>query len=757
MRGLPLVFALLAAPSWGQIVTLSVKTPEGLPVPGASVRIESGAMKYSASAAADGQVVFSLRTPGQYTASASAAGYAPQSARFKVARDEHARVELVLVRLDSVTVEERVAPPQGGAAREQIRSLPERVADLRAALPLIPGVVRTPEGKLQIAAAPEHRSTFLVNSIDVTDPATGSFGATVPIDVIETVQVYKSPFLAEYGRFSAAVVAVSTRRGGDQWHYELNDPTPELRIRSRHIRGIRGFTPRFAATGPVAPGKLYFAGAGSFELRKRPVYPLPFPFNEEKSQRVNAYLQFDYVPRPAHLVTLSLHGVPERANFANLSFYTPQTAAPSRRAHEYRGTLADRFDSRAGVLESAVSFAETRGRTGAQGEQPLTLAPVTSLGNYFVTQDRRSQRAQLVETLALKPKTALGEHAFKLGAGLARATLDGFALTRPVRILTPAGEAPAPMAFRNHGAYRLADWDGSVFLQDGWQPFPLLRIDLGARIDRQRLAGVTTAAPRIGFAWTPVEAARTVFRGGFGWFYDRVPLAVFTWRPRDGAFSPRSRTLSAAIDHRLSSVVLLHAGYIHSDQSRLPVFEPPLLAGSGRARTRELELTAKLTWYKEQHWVVSYVHSRGRGDLNTFDRWLGAFPEPLLRPGVAAGLPGIVPHRFLTWGVFPLAYGLRFAPVMEWRSGFPYTALDSDQQYAGAPNSRYLPAFFSLDTRVSKDIPFKGHKVRLSFSMFNVTDHANFDAIRLNTADPQFGEVLGRRPRRFRLDFDWLF
>ncbi len=51
----------------------------------------------------------------------------------------------------------------------------------------------------------------------------------------------------------------------------------------------------------------------------------------------------------------------------------------------------------------------------------------------------------------------------------------------------------------------------------------------------------------------------------------------------------------------------------------------------------------------------------------------------------------------------------------------------------------------------------KGHKVRLSFSMFNVTDHANFDAIRLNTADPQFGETLGRRPRRFRVDFDWLF
>ena len=79
------------------------------------------------------------------------------------------------------------------------------------------------------------------------------------------------------------------------------------------------------------------------------------------------------------------------------------------------------------------------------------------------------------------------------------------------------------------------------------------------------------------------------------------------------------------------------------------------------------------------------------------------------------------------------------------------------QQYAGIPNTGALPAFFSLDARVSKDIAFRKHKVRLAFSMFNITDHANFDAVRLNTADPQFGEVLGRRPRRYRADFDWLF
>jgi hypothetical protein len=225
--------------------------------------------------------------------------------------------------------------------------------------------------------------------------------------------------------------------------------------------------------------------------------------------------------------------------------------------------------------------------------------------------------------------------------------------------------------------------------------------------------------------------------------------------------TPHSRTASLAVDHRINSAVLLHAGYTHSNQSELLILRPGtqmnLLSPDGRARTRELEVSAKVGWYAGQSWVLAYTHTRGRGNLNTFDRFLGDTPDPLLRPDGSAGLPGIIPHRFITWGVFPLRYALQFAPVVEWRSGFPYSSLDAMQQYAGIPNSLALPLFFSLDLRLGKEIAYRKHKVRLSFSMFNVSNHGNFDAVRWNVADPQFGEVLGRRPRRFRLDFDWLF
>ena len=99
-----------------------------------------------------------------------------------------------------------------------------------------------------------------------------------------------------------------------------------------------------------------------------------------------------------------------------------------------------------------------------------------------------------------------------------------------------------------------------------------------------------------------------------------------------------------------------------------------------------------------------------------------------------------------------------FAPVAEYRTGFPYARVDERQNYAGVPNSFRFPNFFSLDLRVAKNFSVRGeHAVQISFSVFNLTNHWNPEAVRWNTADPQVGEFLGQRPRRFRLDFDLLF
>ena len=138
---------------------------------------------------------------------------------------------------DTVSPIEEGSVPSTSVTSAQAKELPNRPATVTDALPLIPGVARSPGGGLQLSGRGENRSALIVNSADVTDPATGAFGLTVPIDSVENLSFYQTSYLAEYGRFTAGLVSVDTRRGGDKWKWELNDPFPEFNIRSWHAAG----------------------------------------------------------------------------------------------------------------------------------------------------------------------------------------------------------------------------------------------------------------------------------------------------------------------------------------------------------------------------------------------------------------------------------------------------------------------------------------------------------------------------------------
>jgi hypothetical protein len=806
----------------GLTIAITVADTQSRPVPGVRVSLyskQSEAALATITTDVKGQASFSDLVDRPYSIAIQHDGFEPLRREVDLTLGQSAAVAVTLVpamaRKESIEVSAQADPVDSGSAPpvvldgKTVKELPGRPANVADALPMVPGVVREPGGALVISASPEHRSALIVNSADVTDPATGQFGLTVPIDSVEALNVFQAPYLAEYGRFTAGLVTVETRRGGDQWKWELNDPLPEFRIRSHHLRGLRTATPRLNFEGPLLAHKLYISEGFEYEIRKTAVYTLPFPRNQKLEQGLNSFTQIDWIVSERHLVTGTTHIAPQRLGHVNMDYYNPEATTPDASTHNYTGTVTDRLTLFGGLLESTFSVTQFDAGVWARGTSGLTLTPTGNFGYYFAQQTREADRYSGRSTYAFAPVRRWGLHSFKLGVYAAASNEDGQVANFPVDIQNALGQRIERISFpRVPLPFDIDDRETTVFGQDHWILTPRLSVDLGIRTESQQVSGAFRVAPRVGLAWSPFGTGFVV-RGGFGLFYDRVPLNIYTFnrypdqtittyqpdgqiasgpylylntlgqsrvrfpfvnqKPVDGNFSPHSGNWSLSVEQPVAKVVRLRTSYMQHDSTGLAILtrvapDPMtgtgavLLEGTGKARYRQLEFTARARLATERELFFSYTYTRARGDLNDFSTYLSTFPAPVIRPNLFGNLPASLPHRFLAWGIFKVTKTVRVAPVIEWRNGFPYNVIDAYRNYADTPLKNRYPTFLSLDARFSKDIQVNPkYAVRLSLSSFNLTNHFNPEAVHNNINDPVFGYFFGHRGRRFTADFDVLF
>ena len=709
------------------------------------------------------------------------------------------------------TVEAGASTPSGNLARQSLQRLPLATAKVDDALPLIPGVIRSSAGEISIKGANEQQSSLVINGFNSGDPASGNFRLNLPIDAVEAVQVFQHPYTAEYGNFTGGVTQIQTRRGGDKWHFEFNDFLPDFRFVGGKIVGIQDNSPHLNFNGPIIKDRLFISQSAAYTISKTPVRGLVFPVNETITESQSYFTQLDFITNPRRSETFTFGYFPERDKFVGLDFFRPQPVTPDYKQKDFLLTFRDNWVLNDGLLQSAVSFKQFNAHIYGQGASDQILTPTIEQGNYFATQDRRSHRFEFLEIYDLPAlELGYGQHNFKIGFDFNETSNSLNYQANPVEVRRADRTLAERLTFDRAPLNQGNNHTYSAFAQDRWLVRPNLTFDLGVRYENQSIAQQQNFAPRAGLAYSPFKGDKTVFRGGIGVFYDKVPLNIrsfdkypartvttfaadgvtvlnqqrfvnvlvaqnpippldFSRSNANAGFVPRNLTWNVQIDQTVNKMLSLRANFISSHTTNIYIVNPELdflgqnaivLRSAGEAKYRALELTARFFLNDKNTFYLSYVRSQSKGDLNDFNSYFGDFGTPLIRQNQYSNLPTSVPNRFLAWGTFNLPHKIFVSPILEARNGFPYSIRDNLQNFVGtrnAGNTRF-PTFFALDAEFGKDFQVtKKYAIRLSIRGFNLTNHFNPRDVRANLADPQFGQFFASYRRYFTGGFDIIF
>lgn len=162
-----------------------------------------------------GTYVFSSVRYGQYEISVVLAGFEQTTRRLTIDGNAATKIDIRLIprqQTETVTISAEesgvnLTSSSGGAPalnEKLLKSLVERNQDFQDALPLLPGVVRGPDGLIRIKGGRTNQTNTLVNSASVTDTFTGQPALSLPAVAIPLFRCFPTPFHRSTGSSPAA-------------------------------------------------------------------------------------------------------------------------------------------------------------------------------------------------------------------------------------------------------------------------------------------------------------------------------------------------------------------------------------------------------------------------------------------------------------------------------------------------------------------------------------------------------------------------
>jgi hypothetical protein len=764
------------------VVTIQV---EGLRIPGVDVELRDlGRNLVIAKTISDaiGQVTFPDVPSGRYLVHTFRDGFADaETPPFTVDPGETEQV-LVEMRLTLVRESVDVVVP-ANSPTESLQPVavsdvlsgnkmdvqPLAGDDFQSLLTVLPSIIRGPEGRLRIKGGAPTTGALQLSSASLNDPSTGDFDLELPSGSVESVEVLSNPFAAEYGRFSTSVTQVRTKKGTNDWTVKYENLVPGF---GKGFAFVNKFEPRFSISGPIKRDKLLFGEYLQYRFVRTPVKSLPGD-PQLGLDSFDSFTRLDAALSARHALTVGVIYFPRKIVNPTMSTFRPEQTTPQFTQEGFSTGFVDRLILSANsVLESTVAFRRFEVDEKPKGDLPMVYAPQTQSGDFFNRHERNVHSVQFVEAVTISKDWA-GQHLFKAGLDLQHSGFDGDDFSHPLEVRRLDGSLAELTTYSPPLAH--PDVNGTefaLFVQDRWRVNDRLMLEMGLRSDRDDIVERVNYSPRIGASFSVLPDGRAIVRGGFGKFAERTPLNIGAFTqyqlPTIARFDPAGRPLgvpvtlshvlgedlktpesivqTAAWDQRFGRRMFLKAAYLHRNGSHAYIVDPDISRGlltlspTGESKYWEFETTVRYLANEYRDLTVSYVRSHSTRDLNDYDQFFGNFRNPIIRPNENSLSATDVPNRLIVRGMIGLPAKLVFFPIFEWRTGFPWSAVDEFQDFVGERNrTGRLPSVKTLDFTLTRPWRFKKYSFTAGLKIYNAFDTGNERDVQTNITAPDYG------------------
>jgi len=767
LLGLP-AFALAQATS-GVVVDQT-----GLPLPGVQIDVMHGTdIVTSTVSGADGTFSLPALAPDDVvnvTLDGFETAHVPAGKAGRVVLEVGHATESTTVVASVLTSSGAGMERLGSRMTAQLASrLPEPRPRILQSLPLLPSVVRGPDGLLRIGGTRPHESSLWIDGFDVTDPVTLTSAIDLPNESVKGMAVLREPTAATFSGVLGSLASIETVPGGDKFTAGIQGFIPRPRLSNLGLGTIEAFFPRAYASGKWKT--LHYFASTEFNFERVPVPGVTGRSGGPSTGATgtSSFLRVDVPLSPTNMLTVEGIVAPAHTSLAGLSTLVEASAAPDIYNRDLFGGVVDHIViGPATLVTLRAGVGEHKTEVHGSGTNSAIFAPDGWHQNFFAEVRNSGVRQSASATVDRTGLVAAGTHTLSFSADVRQRSMSGAIETHPIEIQDGAGRLVRLIQTSQVPALSASDVITGFGVRDLWAPTARLQVDLNLRADIPSV-GPSEVSPRLAVSYALDDNDRTTIKGTIGRFVGRVPLGAvafgqlgtrtdttfvpnspatqLTYSPTLGALSlPYANMLSIEIEHRILPTLEFQAAFRRRTGYDLPTIEVSAAGGTvaldsaGTSTYRELAMSVRQTWRADRELFVSYVHSNSLGNVNDYGTLVSNLDAPLFEPAGSGPMPTDSPDRLRSWATVQFPYEVVISPAVEWRTGFPYSLVDIYRHYVGAPDGERFPNYFSLDITAFKTFQIVGRKWDLGMQFFNVTSHFNPRDVIAVVGTPQFGQ-----------------